>query len=90
MKAKYVGVILALVAVISIVAVSAYSMKSIKVAPPFTCPAQTGSCTVGKCVEDLGTPPINACEYDCVGGSYTAGTECGTNMCSGADCNQGK
>jgi hypothetical protein len=59
----------------------------------FTCPAKTGTCTPGTkaCDEDLGSPPVlHACEYECTsGGTWGAGSECGTNMCYGGECNQG-
>lgn len=57
----------------------------------FTCPAKTGSCSpVGlkACDEDLGVPPVlHACEYECqAGGTWGSGSECGTNMCYGGEC----
>ena len=54
----------------------------------FECPTKQGTCTAGACDEDLGTPAVHACHYPCVSGSYGPGEECGTNMCSGGDCNQ--
>jgi hypothetical protein len=55
-------------------------------AAPWTCPPKTGTCTQGACDEDLGPRQNHACSYACVGGSYAAGVECGTNMCYGAQC----
>ena len=55
----------------------------------FTCPAKTGTCTTGTyaCDEDLGNLPVrHACEYECIGGTYTTGTECSQNLCYGGRC----
>ena len=58
----------------------------------FTRPSKGGGCTPGTkaCMEDLGFPPIRACEYECgAGGTWKPGTECDTNMCNGGECHQG-
>ncbi|MBU0760115.1 MAG: hypothetical protein KJ858_00325 [Nanoarchaeota archaeon] len=54
----------------------------------FKCPDYPGACTSDHCDEDLGSSKTHACHYPCVNGQYGAGEECGTNMCSGGQCNQ--
>ena len=63
-------------------------MNEIVIGTPFSCPAQSGTCTTGdwRCVEGL-EGGLRACEYECAGGAWSAGDECGGNSCYGDRCN---